>query len=170
MMVVVNLIVGQIYILTSGGEFLSLIQTLKILGFIMVSIMSFSSFFFYISIFMKTQNAFGLLSTLVSTFIGFLGGIYIPIGVLGKTVQNVMNVLPTAHAVTLMRKIYMTSAIEKVFDGAPDEVYDNYANLYGLVVKVGDYEFSNLAMLLSVIGFGLVFYALSVWKLSRTKL
>ncbi len=170
LMVLANLVVGQIYVLSQGGEFLTLFQTFKVIGFIMICIMSFSSFFFYISIFMKTANAFGLLSTLVGTFIGFLGGIYIPIGVLGKNVQNVMNVLPTAHAVTLMREIYMEGAVDKVFTGAPEGIYENYANLYGLIVRVGDYEFTNTVMLLSVIGFGVIFYILSVMKLAKSKL
>ena len=85
-MVFLNFVIGQIYVLTMGGELLGVIPTLQIFGLVILSIMTFSSFFFYISLFMKTTNSFGVLSTLVGTFIGFLGGIYIPIGVLGKNV------------------------------------------------------------------------------------
>lgn len=170
LMVLLNLIIGQVYVVIQGGELFTFIQTLRMLLLMMLSIMSFSSFFFYISMFMKTQNAFGLLSTMVGTFVGFLGGIYIPIGVLGQNIQNVMNVLPTSHAVTLIRKAYMEGAIDKVFGLAPQAEYDSYASVYGLVVKIGDYELSNLMMVLSLVTFGLIFYSLSALKLQKSKL
>ena len=169
-MVMANLAVAQIYVITQGGELLSFIQLIQVIGLIILSIMTFSSFFFFIAIFMKTRNAFGTLSTLVGTFIGFLGGIYIPIGVLSKTVQNVVNLIPTAHAVTLMRRIFMQGAIDSVFDGAPDSAYQGYADIYGLNVNIFDYTMTNWQMILSMVVFMLVFYTLSVVKLSRSKL
>ena len=169
-LVFVNLIVGQIYVVSQGGEFLSFFSFLKIIGLIILSIMTFSSFFFYISIFIKTRNAYGTLSTIIGTFIGFLGGIYIPIGVLSAPVQNVMNVLPTAHAVTIMRKVYMKEAINEVFEGAPSEVYNSYAEFNGLTIKIGSFEMQDWHMILSMIIFMGIFYTLSIIKLSKTKL
>ena len=170
MMVMVNFILGQLYVLSTGGELFSLVQTLKIIGLLLISIMSFSSFFFYISLFIRSRNAFGLVGTLVGTFIGFLGGIYIPIGVLSKNVQNIMNIFPTAHAVTLMRRIYMDGAVEEVFANAPSEAYDRYADVFGLNAYLGNYYFTNFTMLLSLICFGIIFFSLSALKLSKSKL
>lgn len=169
-MLMANFVVANIYIIMQGGELLSLVGNLEVLGLIILSIMTFSSFFFFISLFMKTRNAYGTLSTLVGTFIGFLGGIYIPIGVLGKNIQTVMNTLPIAHAVTLMRRIFMEGAIAEVFDGAPEGVYNTYADIYGLNVVVGNFEFQNWHMLVSMIAFMVIFYILSVYKLSKSKL
>jgi multidrug/hemolysin transport system permease protein len=169
-MVLINFVIGQIYILSQGGELFSILDIITIFGLIIFSIMTFSSFFFYIAIFMKTRNAYGTLSTLVGTFIGFLGGIYIPIGVLGKNVQTVMNTLPTAHAVTIIRRVYMKGAIDLVFDGAPEGVYQNYADLYGLNVTIGTFQLENWHMVLSMAIFMTVFYTLSVIKLSKSKL
>ncbi len=169
-MVFLNFIIGQIYVLSSGGELLHLLPLLKISGVILLSIMTFSSFFFYIALHMKTVNSFGILSTLIGTFVGFLGGIYIPIGVLGKNVQAVMNLLPSAHSVTLMRNIYMEAAIDKVFAGAPAEVFETYSYIYGLEVNIGDFTMAPIHLILSMLSFGVIFYILSVIKLSRTKL
>ena len=169
-MVLANFIVANIYVVMQGGELLPLIGNLKVLGLIIVSIMTFSSFFFYISLFMRTRNAFGTLATLVGTFIGFLGGIYIPIGVLGNNVQTVMNLLPVAHAVTLMRRIFMEGAIAQVFEGAPIEYYNNYADIYGLNVVIGNFELQNWHMFVSMLIFMAIFYILSVLKLSKSKL
>jgi multidrug/hemolysin transport system permease protein len=134
------------------------------------SIMTFSSFFFYLSIFIKTRNAFGTLSTLIGTFIGFLGGIYIPIGVLSKSVQTVMSVLPTAHAVTIFRRVYMAGAIDEVFANAPDGFYEEYASVYGLNVEIGNFVMKDWHMLLSMALFMAVFYGLSLFKLSKSKI
>ncbi len=169
-MVMLNLVIGQVYVLLNGGEFLSFVGYLELIGLVILCIMAFSSFFFFLSLFIRTRNAYGTLATLVGTFIGFLGGIYIPIGVLGSTVRNVMNSLPTAHAVTIIRQIYMRGAIDKVFDGAPEEVYNGYANFNGIEIMIGDYQLTSLQMVLSLVIFMVVFYCLSVWKLSKSKL
>ncbi len=169
-MVMANLAIGQIYVLSQGGELMSLLGYAKTIGLLILSIMTFSSFFFFLSLYIRTRNAWGTLSTLVGTFIGFLGGIYIPIGVLDKSVQNVMNVLPTAHAVTIIRRVYMERAINHVFEGVPDEAYQGYADAFGININIGDFTMTSPQMLLSMVTFMLVFYVLSVWKLSRTKL
>ena len=166
----INFIVGQIYVIAMGGEILGVIPTIQLFGVILLSIMTFSSVFFYISLYMKTANAFSTLATLVGTFVGFLGGIYIPIGVLSKNVQTVMNILPSAHSVTLMRNIYMQGAIDKVFANAPVETFETYSLLYGLEVNIGDYQMSLFMLVVSMVLFGLIFYVLSVFKLSKSKL
>ena len=81
-----------------------------------------------------------------------------------------MNLLPTAQSVTLMRKIYMSGAIEKVFSNAPQEAYDQYAGMYGLSINIGGSEFTNSMMLIYLTVFALLFYFLSVLKLSKSKL
>ena len=169
-MVGINFVVGQGYVIIMGGELLGFIATIKVMGAVLLSIMAFSSLFFYIALFMKTANAFSTLATLVGTFIGFLGGIYIPIGVLGKNVQTVMNLLPSAHSVTLIRNIYMEGAIEKVFATQHAEAYTIYSNKFGLVVNIGESTLSPIVLVGSMLLFGLIFYVLSVLKLSKSKL
>ncbi len=84
--------------------------------------------------------------------------------------QAVMNVLPTAHAVTLIRRIYMEGAVNMVFGGTTSTAYTEYADHFGLNIAIGSFELTSFHMLLSMIIFMIVFFALSVVKLSRTKL
>jgi multidrug/hemolysin transport system permease protein len=169
-MVTVNLFVGQLYVLSQGGEFLGFIQLIKIFGMIILSIMSFSTFFYYLSLLMKTANAFSLLSTLVGTFIGFLGGIYVQIGLMPKLVQSIMNTLPTAHSVVMIRRIYMDGAIEKVFQGYTGPEYVEFMSDMGLTATVFGFELQSYHMILSLVLFGLFFYGLSVLRLNKSKL
>lgn len=169
-LVCINLVVGLFYVILNGGAFLDLPELLKVLGLMTISIMTFSSLFFFISLFIKSQNAFSLISTLVGTFIGFLGGIYIPIGSLSRNVQNAMNLLPSAYSVTLIRRVYMKDAIDNVFNNAPEEAYKAYADTYGLNVHIGNFDFTSFQMLLALCLFGFLFYLLSAAKLSKVKL
>lgn len=169
-MVLLNLVIGQIYVISQGGDIFTFSQLIRMIGLIMISIMSFSSFFFYISLYMKTQNSFGLLSTLVGTFIGFLGGIYVQIGLMPKAVQSVMNALPTAHSVVLIRNVYMEEALDKVFGTYTGPEYVTFINEMGLTATVGNFELSTVMMLLSLIAFGVIFYILSAIKINNSKL
>lgn len=169
-LVSLNLVIGLVYVKYHGGVLFDFLTFIKVLGLMVVSIVSFSCFFFFISLFMKSRNAFSLLSTIVGTFIGFLGGIYIPIGSLGHNVQTFMNLLPIAHSVTLIRRVYMGRALDYVFMGAPPEAYREYSDTYGLNIQVGNFDFSSFQMLLTLGVFGISFYLLSVAKLSRSKL
>lgn len=169
-MVMGNFVIGQIYVLSQGGELMGLMQLLQTLGLVILSIMTFSSIFFYLSLYIRSSNAYGTLSTLVGTFIGFLGGIYIPIGVLGDNVQRVMNLLPTAHAVTIMRRVYMQNAIDSAFGDLPQEAYDTYATWYGMDVNIGSFTMEGWQMILSLVVTMIIFYSLSVIKLSNNKL
>jgi len=170
MMVTLNLLIGQIYIVSQGGEFLSLFGYVKVIGLMTLSIMAFSTFFYYISLFMKTSNAFSLLSTLVGTFIGFLGGIYVQIGLMPYAVRGVMNMLPTAHSVVLMRRLFMDEVIDKVFQGYSGPEFVEFADDMGLNANVFGTQLSTLVMVLSLVLFGVVFYILSVLKLNKSKL
>jgi multidrug/hemolysin transport system permease protein len=169
-MVMANFVIGQIYVLSQGGEFMGVLQLLQTLGLVILSIMTFSSIFFYLSLFIRSSNAYGTLSTLVGTFIGFLGGIYIPIGVLGENVQRVMNLLPTAHAVTIMRRVYMSNAVESAFGDLPDQAYETYAYWYGMDISIGSFSMQSWQMVLSLVITMLVFYSLSVLRLRNSKL
>jgi multidrug/hemolysin transport system permease protein len=89
---------------------------------------------------------------------------------MGKNIQTVMNVLPSAHSVTLIRNIYMEGAIDKVFRNAPIEALEDYRFMFGLEVNIGDYLMSSFELIISMVVFGLFFYVLSVIKLSKSKL
>lgn len=169
-MVMANFVIGQVYVLSQGGEFMSFIQLIQTLGLVILSIMTFSSIFFYVSLFIRSSNAYGTLSTLVGTFIGFLGGIYIPIGVLGDNVQRVMNLLPTAHAVTIMRRVYMQNAVESAFGELPDQAYETYAYWYGMDISIGSFTMQSWQMVVSLVVTMLLFYSLSVLRLRNSKL
>ncbi len=111
-MCMVSLALGEIYIKFSGGEFLDFLGFLKALGIIILSVMMNSSIAFFIISFIKSNSAFGAISTVVGSIIGFLMGVYIPIGNLPSGLQTVIRYVPYSHPAVLMRQVMMSQAVD----------------------------------------------------------
>lgn len=162
-------VIAEAYIFVSGGELVSLAQLLEILGVLMLCIFSSSCIMFFIASFIKTTNAFATLSTIVGTMIGFLAGIYVPMGVLPSAVQTVIKFVPISHGAVLLRQILMEKPLEAVFGMAPEAAKAGYLEFNGIIFKASDNEISALAMLLILVGSGLLFFILSVVRASKMK-
>lgn len=70
------------------------LKKIKVLGLIILTVI-FASFmmFFMVSCF-KSVNAYSTACTVIGTLIGFLTGVYIPIGNLPESVQTVVKLFP----------------------------------------------------------------------------
>jgi multidrug/hemolysin transport system permease protein len=104
-MTLLTLFLGELYIYLDGGTLLSFSVFLKVLGVILLSVFSSSALIFFIMSFIKSQNAFGTASSIIGTLIGFLTGIYIPIGNLPNGVQALIKFFPLSHSGVLLRQL-----------------------------------------------------------------
>ena len=104
-MSLVAFVMAELYIVGSGGDFLPWANLLKVLGLLVLSTMASGAMMFFLVSFFKTQNSFGVASTVLGTLIGFLMGIYVPIGVLPGAVQTVIKIFPISHAAALFRQV-----------------------------------------------------------------
>src|SRR5690606_28948098 len=101
------------------GELLSLEAFLKVVGLTILTVLYSSFMMFFMVSFFKSNNAFATASTVIGTLIGFLTGVYIPIGELPGSVQTVVKIFPPSHSAVLLRKIMMEEAQKISFAGAP---------------------------------------------------
>lgn len=106
------LVFAEGYIFIAGGEIMSFAALLKTLGVIFLSVLMSSSVIFLIIAFVKTPNAFGAISTVFGSIIGFLMGVYIPMGNLPSGVQTVIKFFPFAHPAVLMRQVMQGDVID----------------------------------------------------------
>lgn len=169
---IINLIaflLAEAYILIGGGTVLSFLSILKVIGLCMVNVLSASGIMFFIISFIHTNNAFATLSTIVGTIIGFLTGIYIPMGVLPEAVQNIIKFVPATYGAALMRQVFMEDPVNKVFAGAPAQVVEHYNSTFGVKISAFGQDIPVWAMLVIIIGAGLVFFLLSVLAMRRRK-
>lgn len=164
---IITFIIGEIFIINGGGHLLPVIDILKALGIIFISVISSSAMLFFFMTFIKTISALSVLSTIIGTLIGFLGGIYIPMGVLSTGVQNVIKLFPPAHAVTIMRQLFLEKPMAIAFDGAPAKFINEYKSMYGISMNAFGHETTYLSMVMYLLLMAIVFYVLSAFRIKK---
>ncbi|MDD4184228.1 MAG: ABC transporter permease [Candidatus Izemoplasmatales bacterium] len=162
-MSLITFVLAEVYIVVYGGELLSFIAIVKMLGLIILSVSSSSALVFFIVSLIKSQNAFGTASTILGTMIGFLTGIYIPIGSLPKAVQTVIKVFPVSHAAVLLRQTMMNEVVDL------DLVPEIFLASLGVKFMVFDKAFPVWGHILVLVSSMLLFYGLAILVVSKKK-
>jgi len=169
LMTIAAFIVAEIYIFSGGGKFLDLFSILKLFGLMILSVFTSSAMVFFIVLFFKSNTAFATASTIVGTLIGFLTGIYIPIGNLPATMQTIIKIFPISYSGSLFRQIMMNAPMTEGFKNAPAEAANSFNQAMGVVYYFNGKEVSPLYSILILVGTGIIFYALAVLKMSIKK-
>ena len=136
-MSVVVLIVGQVYLLISGYPPASALQLLQTLGVIVLLSLTFSGMSAFIVTFVKSTGAFGALSTVIGTVVGFLAGAYLPLGLLSSTVVNTLNVLPFSQAAMLVRLPLTNDSVAQL-TGGNAEAARTLNEYFGMTLMVNE--------------------------------
>ncbi len=158
-----TLALAEVYIVVYGGKLLSLVAFLETIGLIVLSVACSSSIVFLITSGIKSQNAFGTASTILGTIIGFLTGIYIPIGQLPSTIQVIIKIFPVSHAAALLRQVMMNNIV-------PSGDIPEYLKTYlGMNFEVDGTIFPVWAHLLVLAASCVVFYLITLILFSRKK-
>lgn len=118
----------------------SMTDYLSILGVTSLGTILSAAIILPILTFIRTSSAFTTLSTIVGTFIGFISGVYLSIGSVGETLQQVMTWFPLTQVNALLKQILMKDAISKVFNNAPSSVVTNYKESYGVILQTASGE------------------------------
>lgn len=168
-MSIAALIIAEIYIVINGGSLLGFMPLLKLLGVMLLSVFTGTSMVFFIVNFFRSSNAFSVASSIIGTLIGFLTGIYIPIGQFPPAVQAVIKSFPISHAASLFRQIMMEAPMSKTFANAPAEVITNFERTMGVTFFFGDKGLSPLINILVLIATGAVFLVLAIISMSVKK-
>ncbi|OEH93842.1 ABC transporter permease [Bacillus solimangrovi] len=134
----VALIGCELFLLLTGSAMLSLVNLMKVLGIIILLVALASAINLLLVLFIHSQNAFSTLSTIVGTSIGFLCGVYVPIGSLPNAVQHLIMYFPVSHISVLFRQVLMEDSIQKVFQHARPEQVLEYKLHLGVVYKMNN--------------------------------
>lgn len=168
-MSLITLVLAEAYIVSGGGELMSLTMLLKVVGLILLATFTNTSIVLFIVSFFESSNAFATASTIIGTIIGFLTGIYLPIGQLPQAVQWVVKLFPISHAAALFRQVMMEKPMAASFANAPAAVSDGFGQLMGVTFKFGELQITPVMSIGILIVTAAVFYGLSVLSLSRKK-
>ncbi len=165
----INLIVGLIIIYLNSGYIVPLLNLFGVIAMMALIATLFSAAFFFFLSFFKSQNAHATFATLVGTLIGFLGGLYVPIGALSSTIQNVLNALPFMQAAALIRQVYMAEALDIVF-GPNEAARANYTSFYGVELTLFNQALSTQTLLIILISLTIVILSAAIWRMRHLKI
>jgi len=166
-MTVIAAIPLGVYIVALGGEPLTAIAYLQVMVLIILSCLSSTAMVCFIVSLLNSYSAFTTASTILGTLVGFLMGIYLPIGLLPRAVQTVMKLFPPSHAAMLLRQTIMDSPIERSFDGVPIQYLDEFEEMMGVVFWFGDFEVTPLISIIVLLASALFFYRLALLNLQK---
>lgn len=163
------LVLAELYIVAFGGQLMDPLTLLKVVGLILFCCVVNTSIVLFIVSFFNSTNAFAAASTIIGTMMGFLTGIYLPIGKLPEGVQFVVKIFPVSHAAALFRQVMMADAIGETFAGAPEQAVTSFKEEMGVILGFGDYTVTPLVSFMILAATAVVFYALSILNMSRKK-
>ena len=158
----IALIGCEIFLVATGGEWLRFEALLKVIGILVLSVFLASIFNLFLIQFVKSQSSFSTLSTIVGTLIGFLCGVYVPIGVVPAFAQNIIMYFPISYTTVLLREVIMKESLQKVFHSIPSEQLDAYKLKYGVMYELNGQLISNSTSLVIIIASTLFFALVSI--------
>ncbi|MBD5468652.1 MAG: ABC transporter permease [Lachnospiraceae bacterium] len=130
-MCVLTLAVGELYFVMRGYPMLSALSLVKLIGMIALNTFTFSTLGYLLALFIRSDSAFSGVMTIIGTLVGFVGGIYISVGMFGKTLRHVLLCLPVLHGASMMRQVCTDAALAKTVAGLPDAAYDAFLKELG---------------------------------------
>ncbi|KMQ52819.1 ABC transporter, permease protein [Chitinispirillum alkaliphilum] len=161
-------IIGQVYIVAGGGEILSFVPVMKVIGLLSLCVISSSTIIFFVATYMKTMNSYGALTAILGTVIGFVTGVYVPLSVMPPAVQKAASFVPATHGAAALRQVFMDRPVEIVFGESQPELISGFMDTMGANLYIGGSPVGMTAMIGVLLLSGLLFLSLSVIRLSRS--
>lgn len=167
-MSMITFLVSIIYIYINHGVMLSFISILKCMGVILLSTLSSGAMVTLVVIFVQTENAYGTLSAIIGTMIGFLAGVYMPIGIL-TGVAPAVKFFPVSHSASMLRQIMIGDGVSNGFSEAESGTIEAVNSFYGIGLHLGSIEVTPLMSIIYSIFIIVIFYSISLYVLKRKK-
>lgn len=163
------LAVIEIYFACKGYGLLSPLQFLQMLGTILISVLASSSLMYLVVSLFNGQNAFATASTIIGTLIGFITGIYLPIGSTDQSIQYVIEFFPISHAASLFRKILMADPLSDSFKGVPDKFLTDFKLEMGVEFSAFGHTFTTLESIGYLLLSSIIFYTIAILITAKKK-
>lgn len=126
-----------------------------------------ASLMLLVTSFFSSEHAFSGVTAAFGAFLGFLTGVYMPVGQLPEGIRIVVAAFPFAHSSALMRNIFMQNAISEAFYGAPESVLDNFALQAGTVYEIGTVRTNGIISIGVLLATAAVFFMLSLIRVAK---
>lgn len=165
----VTLVLTEVYGVIQGLEIFSVSTHLQLLGMIMVNSFVYATLMYLLALLAKTEGAWSGIGTVIGTLVGFLGGIYIPIGSLSETIGNLMKCTPIIYGTAMFRKVMTADILDKTFEDIPEEVITEYRSVMGIELEVLDRTLSLTEEWLFLLACGIILFVMGICVLKYSK-
>lgn len=168
-MSVLVIICAQVYILLNGGSMFNLKILLEMCCIIIVTVFSSCSMVYFIATLSSDERLYSNVFSILSILLGFIAGIYMPIGQLPTFLQFIVKIFPTSYGAALLRHIMTNDTIKIVFGSHAAGLKEYYMGYLGYNFRFGNYTTSRLFGIMYLLVSGIIFFAASVIVISRKK-
>jgi len=159
------LVTTIIYLSLSGSNFPSIVNLTQLLLTLFLGVISANSMMFLLTCFVNSRNAYASLGSIVGTLIGFLTGVYIPIGQLPNGVAWVVRLFPTSHTASMFRQILAGDVLDYL--GAPAVAVAEIHEFMGVTFTFGSYTTTFLFSATLLFGTSVIFYIIGLYLMKK---
>lgn len=149
-MCVVTFFCCEIVAVLIGFSALSLLVNLKVLSLILINSLLYSAILFCIAMNVKSDGAWNGIATIVGTLVGFLGGIYLPIGSVSQGMAIFMKFTPILYSASMFRNLMTQTIITSLFRDLPSSAMENMNVYLGNIISISQ---KTVYFTLQIIGF-----------------
>ncbi len=146
---------------------LLVVDMVDLLYVVGVNTVASASLVLFLVSFIKTSNALAGCCTIIGALIGFLTGIYLPVGSLPEGVRTLVKCFPISHGVALFRRILTEPFLTDCFGSAQSEGAVQFAKYMGVWYYFDGQIFAEKNSLLLLFGTTVVFLVLTVLKMEK---
>lgn len=137
-----TLIITELYCVMQGMKAFSFLSHLKLLGYIAANSFTYATLMYLVAALVKSAGAWGGLGTIIGTLVGFLGGIYFPIGQLADGIATMMKCTPVIYGAALFRQEMTAVVLKDTFEGIPAEVVNEFNRIMGSELTISGHVLS----------------------------
>lgn len=165
-------VVGELYIWGTGGTLLTGQKLVQAVLGILLAVASSGSIVLFITSFLRTMGAYSMVSLVVGVAIGFITGVYIPIGSISDEVATAVKVFPVSYSSSYMRILMTEEPLAEAFTDIPgnylEEIQEELGIFYTFDGTRTDLQTAVWVMVITAF----VFFALSCisFSMKRKKL
>lgn len=117
---------------------------------------------------MKSLGAFLGLFIAMSVLIGFLTGIYMPMGSMNSVMQTIGTLMPATHIASIMRQTLGYDALNHLMVGVPSTNVEEIRLTMGYDLELFGYQFTPLTSMIYIIAVTLVFFVIAVLLMRKS--
>ena len=168
-MCIMTFLFAELFCFIKGAALLSMIAHIKIFLMIFVNSFSYSAIMYLLALLVKSEGAWSGLGTVTGTLVGFLGGIYMPIGQLSQTLQNIMKCTPVIYSSVMFRQILCKDITDKIFNNVQNDIAEIYKETMGITLNLFGKNISPVlcTLILIVLGVLSLFIGIAVTEKVR---